>query len=50
MTERIGLPEVRGYRIRQLEAEETGRMEELDRQRSLLPDLSPLLMISVESA
>lgn len=50
MIERIGLPEVRGYRTRQLEAEETGRMEELDRQRYLLPDLSPLLIISIEPA
>ncbi len=48
MLSQVGLAEVRGYRARQLEAEETARMEQLEHQRNLLPELEPLTMLSIE--
>ena len=44
----IGLKEVRGFRLRQIEADEVRRYEELDRQKELLPELEPLNLISIE--
>jgi hypothetical protein len=50
LIERIGLTEVRQYRMRQLESEEASRLAELDSQRSLLPELEPLLILSLKPA
>ena len=43
----IGLPEVRGFRQRQLAQEESQCAEELKRQSQVLPQLTPLLMLKV---
>lgn len=48
MLGQVGLAEVRGYRLRQLEAEETARMAQIETQRALLPELEPLTILSVE--
>jgi superfamily II DNA or RNA helicase len=50
MLSQVGLPEVRGYRARQLEAEETARMAQIESQRALLPELEPLTILSIEPA
>ena len=50
MLSQVGLPEVRGYRARQLEAEETARMTQIESQRALLPELEPLTILSIEPA
>lgn len=50
MLTQVGLVEVKGYRTRQLEAEETTRMAQLESQRALLPELEPLTIISIEPA
>jgi hypothetical protein len=50
MLDQVGLAEVRGYRLRQLEAEETSRMAQIESQRSLLPDLEALTILSIEPA
>lgn len=46
----IGLPEVRKFRLRQLEGERQAWRVQLERQRDLLPELHPLLMLEVFSA
>ncbi len=48
MLGQVGLAEVRGYRTRQLEAEESARMAQIEQQRTLLPELEPLTIISIE--
>lgn len=48
LLDQIGLSEVRGYRLRQLEAEETERMAQLESQRNLLPDIEPLAIFSID--
>ncbi|MGB0155509.1 MAG: DEAD/DEAH box helicase [Verrucomicrobiales bacterium] len=50
MVERVGLAEVRGYRLRQLEADESQRMSELEAQKTLLPDIEPLVILSLHSS
>ncbi len=50
MLSQVGLPEVRGYRARQLEAEETARMAQIEIQRALLPEMEPLTILSIEPA
>jgi superfamily II DNA or RNA helicase len=50
MLSQVGLAEVRGYRTRQLEAEETARMAQIESQRALLPELEPLTILSIEPA
>ena len=50
MLEQVGLTEVRGYRLRQLEAEEAARLSQLEEQRRLLPDLEPLTILSIGPA
>jgi hypothetical protein len=50
MLDQVGLAEVHGYRLRQLEAEETTRMAQIESQRTLLPDLEALTILSIESA
>ncbi len=47
MVERVGLAEVRGYRLRQLESDESQRMSELEAQKTLLPDIEPLAILSL---
>ena len=49
MLGQVGLAEVRGYRTRQLEAEESARMAQIEQQRTLLPELEPLTIFSIES-
>lgn len=48
LIERVGLGEVRSYRLRHLEAEESRRMHELDGQKSLLPEIEPLVILSLK--
>jgi hypothetical protein len=48
MLGQVGLAEVRGYRTRQLEAEEMARMSQIEQQRALLPELEPLTIFSIE--
>lgn len=50
MLDQVGLAEVRGYRLRQLEAEEAARMAQIESQRTLLPDLEALTILSIEPA
>jgi superfamily II DNA or RNA helicase len=50
MLSQIGLAEVRGYRARHLEADETERMAQLNEQRNLLPELEALTVFSIEPA
>ena len=49
MLKGVGLAEVRGYRLRQLETEEAERARELAAQKSLLPELEPLTILSLSS-
>ena len=49
MLDQVGLNEVRGYRLRHLEAEESKRMADLDSQRNLLPNLEPLTILSIQA-
>lgn len=49
LLDRVGLAEVRGYRMRQLEAEESARTSELALQRTLLPDVEPLAILSIKA-
>ena len=46
--ERIGLPEVRSYRIAQLEREEAEWLADFKRRQDLSPELVPLVIINVE--
>lgn len=48
LLEHVGLKEVRGYRLRQIEAEEARKTDELDRQKELLPELEPLAIIGIQ--
>ena len=47
MLQGIGLPEVRGYRLRQLAQEEAQWVEEFKRQSQVLPRLTPLLVLKI---
>jgi len=47
-TERIGLPQVRNYRLNLLAQEERTFQEQLDRKAHAYPELVPLLVIRVE--
>lgn len=44
----IGLPEVRNFRLRQLELEEATSLKELNRQKRVLPELNPVVLIRLE--
>ncbi|MFO7762032.1 MAG: helicase-related protein, partial [Desulfobia sp.] len=46
--ERIGLPEVRDYRLNLLHKEERNREEEFKRKADILPEMVPLLIIRIE--
>jgi hypothetical protein len=46
--ERVGLPEVRNYRLNNLEQEERAHAERLKRMERTIPDLSPVLIVRVE--
>ena len=48
--ERIGLPQVRNYRLNLLSQEERSFQEQLDQKAHALPELSPLIIIRVESS
>ena len=48
--ERIGLPQVRGHRMRELEKEKTAWAERLRTQDAILPELTLLLMLRVAPA
>jgi len=48
MMENIGLAEVKGYRLRQLEAEESARMGRIANEQSLLPELEAVTILSIE--
>jgi hypothetical protein len=50
MLDQVGLNEVRGYRLRHLEADESKRMADLDHQRHLLPELEPLAILSIQAS
>ena len=45
----IGLPEVRDFRLRQLAQEEAQCAEDIRRQGQVLPQLTPLLMLKIDS-
>lgn len=49
MLERIGLPQVRTYRLNLLAQEERRFQEDLERQALVLPDMQPLLVIRLGS-
>lgn len=46
--ERIGLPEVRSYRLAQLEREEADWLADFKRRQDLSPELVPLVIVNVE--
>ena len=46
--DRVGLPQVRAHRMRELEREESEWKESLERQDSALPELSALLMLRID--
>lgn len=48
--ERIGLPQVRSYRLNLLSQEERSFQDQLDQKAHALPELSPLIVIRVESS
>jgi superfamily II DNA or RNA helicase len=48
--ERIGLPQVRNHRLNLLSQEERSFQEQLDQKAHALPELSPLIVIRVESS
>jgi hypothetical protein len=48
--ERIGLPQVRNYRLNLLAQEERSFQEHLDQKAHAYPELSPLIVIRVESS
>jgi hypothetical protein len=45
--ERVGLPEVRQYRLARCDAEETDWRHELQSVRQIVPELRPLLMMRI---
>ena len=47
--ERIGLPQVRNYRLHNLEQEEKRFYEQLEQSAQLLPELEPLILVRVEA-
>jgi superfamily II DNA or RNA helicase len=47
MIEQVGLKKVRGYRLRQLEAEETRRGIDLENQKNVLPELEAIAMMGI---
>jgi len=46
--ERIGLPQVRNYRLNLLAQEEKAFQEQLDQKAHVFPEMVPLLMVRVE--
>ncbi|RMD76439.1 MAG: helicase, partial [Chloroflexi bacterium] len=46
--ERLGLPQVRSYRLKRLQQEEEQFREQLERSSQILPDMVPVLIIRVE--
>ena len=48
--ERIGLPQVRNYRLNLLSQEERSFQEQLDQKAHAYPELSPLIVIRVEGS
>jgi superfamily II DNA or RNA helicase len=46
---RIGLPEVRQYRLKRLEEEEKAWAEELRKREHVLPELQPVVLLRVEA-
>lgn len=46
--ERVGLPEVRQYRLARCDAEETEWRHELQSARQIVPEIRPLLMLKIE--
>ncbi len=50
IVERIGLHQVRSYRLKLLSQEERRFQEQLDQKANVLPELSPLIVIRVESS
>ena len=48
--ERIGLPQVRNHRLSLLEQEEERFREQLERRAQILPDISALIVIRVETS
>lgn len=50
MIGRIGLPEVRGYRLAQLEKEQSERRADFKRRQALSPELVPLVIAMVEGS
>jgi hypothetical protein len=47
IVERIGLPQVRDYRLNLLAQEERSFQEQLDRKTQALPEMAPLLIVRV---
>lgn len=47
LLESIGLPEVRNYRLRQLEKDKAEWQAKMHAQRNILPELSPILILRV---
>jgi hypothetical protein len=47
--ERIGLPQVRNHRLRELEKEEADWKKRIDEQEAVFPELTPLLVLRVAS-
>ena len=47
--ERIGLPQVRNHRLRELEKEEVDWKKRIDEQEAVFPELTPLLVLRVAS-
>lgn len=47
--ERVGLPEVRQYRLARCDAEEVEWLHELQSARQIVPEIRPLLMLKIES-
>lgn len=45
--ERIGLPEVRQFRLSQCDAEESGWRDNLESAKELIPELRPILMMQI---
>ena len=45
---RIGLPQVRDYRLSLLEQEEMALLQELDQKAQVLPEMVPLIVLRVE--
>lgn len=48
MIENIGLPEVRGYRLKKLEREEQESRTEIQSKAQILPEMEPLLMLRIK--